>query len=647
MLAEIGQFTLAAGMILSLMLTVLPLYGYFTNNATLMQTARSLAYVQFIFILTSFLILVVLFVIQDFSVAYVWQNSNSILPLRYRISATWGAHEGSMLMWLMIQALWGALVAYFSKSLSNSQIARVLAIMGMVTLGFALFIFFMSNPFLRTIPAPFDGNDLNPLLQDIGLILHPPMLYMGYVGLSVPFAMAIAALLGGKIDEKWIRWSRPWTNAAWAFLTLGIVLGSWWAYYELGWGGWWFWDPAENASFLPWLAAVALIHVQAVSERRNAFRGWTVLLAIIAFSLCILGTFIIRSGLLTSVHAFASDPSRGVFLLGLLIFFSGSAFFLYALRAHKIKSTGGFDLSSRETFLLANSIIFIVVCFMVLLGTLFPMIFEAMGKKISIGSPYFGFMFFFMMIPMVVLLPFGALAKWRKDNIMRIIKLLMPAFVASIIATAIAWWLFGDLNIKATLGVFAAFWVFSSGILYFKQTKASLTRGMIGMQVAHLGVAFYLFGVSITEHTDFEIDTLMHPNETRIVKGYTVEFKGVEQKQIENYQANIGHFIVSKNNKIVAQMRPQKRSYLRQSSPMTEAAIDAGFTRDLYISLGEKINDQGGWAVRIYIKPFIRWMWGGGLLMMLGAFIAATDRRYIRHANRLKQQNIQEYLTHE
>ncbi|MCF6287885.1 MAG: heme lyase CcmF/NrfE family subunit [Proteobacteria bacterium] len=644
MLAEIGQFILAAGLILSVLLTVLPLYGYFTNNNNLMQTARPLAYMQFIFMLISFLILVTLFILQDFSVTYVWQNSNSILPLRYRISATWGAHEGSMLKWLMIQALWGALVAYFSKSLTNSQIARVLAIMGVITLGFALFVFFMSNPFLRTFPTPLDGNDLNPLLQDIGLILHPPMLYMGYVGLSVPFAMAVAALLGGKIDEKWIRWSRPWTNAAWGFLTLGIVLGSWWAYYELGWGGWWFWDPSENASFLPWLAAVALIHVQAVSERRNAFRGWTVLLAIIAFSLCVLGTFIIRSGLLTSVHAFASDPARGVFLLILLTFFAGSALFLYALRAHKIKSTGGFELSSRETFLLANSILFIVICFMVLLGTLFPMIFEAMGKKISIGSPYFGFMFFFMMIPVVVILPFGMLSKWRRDKMSRVIQLLLPAFVISLVATAIAWWLFGDLNLKATLGVFAAFWVLSSGLLHLKQSKASLTRGIMGMQVAHLGVALYLFGVSITEHTDFEIDTLMHPNETKIVKGYKVEFKGVEQKQIENYQAHIGHFVIYKNDKVVAEMQPQKRKYLRQSNPMTEAAIDAGLTRDLYISLGEQINDQGGWAVRIYIKPFIRWMWAGGLLMMLGAFIAATDRRYLRHAKRLKQQNIQEYL---
>ena len=643
MLAEIGQFTLAFGMIISLLLTVLPLYGYFANNEKLMQTARPLAYMQLIFILCSFLILVTLFVIQDFSVTYVWRNSNSILPIRYRVSATWGAHEGSMLLWLAIQALWTGLVAFYSKSLSHEKIARVLAVLGVISLGFAAFVFFMSNPFLRTIPMPIDGNDLNPLLQDIGLIIHPPILYMGYVGLSVPFAISVAALLGGNIDENWIRWTRPWTNAAWACLTLGIVLGSWWAYYELGWGGWWFWDPVENASFLPWLAATALIHVQAVSERRNAFRGWTVLLAIIAFSLSVLGTFLVRSGVLTSVHAFASDPSRGVFVLTLLALYAGGALFLYALRAHKLKSQGGFELSSRETLLLANSIIFITVCFMVLLGTLFPLMVEAMGKKISIGPPYFGFMFFIMMIPMVVLLPFGMLFKWRKDDLNRVLKQLMPAFVVATLMTALCWWYFKDLNIKATLGVFAGFWVFASGLISIKNHR-SLPRGLWGMQLSHFGVAIFLFGVSMTEHTDFEIDALMHPNEIRVVKGYTVEFKGVKQQQIENYNAHIGHFVVSKNGEEVAVMYPQKRIYARRSNPMTEAAIDAGFSRDLYISLGEQINENGGWAVRIYIKPFIRWMWGGGILMMLGALLAATDKRYFRHANRLKQENIKKYL---
>ena len=643
MLAEIGQFTLAFGMIVSLLLTALPIYGYFTNNDRLMQTARPLAYLQLIFILVSFLILVALFVLQDFSVTYVWRNSNSILPIRYRVSATWGAHEGSMLLWLAIQAIWTGLVAFYSKSLSHEKIARVLAVLGVISLGFAAFVFFMSNPFLRTFPIPIDGNDLNPLLQDIGLIIHPPILYMGYVGLSVPFAISIAALIGGNIDENWIRWSRPWTNAAWASLTLGIVLGSWWAYYELGWGGWWFWDPVENASFLPWLAAIALIHVQAVSERRNAFRGWTVLLAIIAFSLSVLGTFLVRSGVLTSVHAFASDPSRGVFVLTLLAIYAGGALFLYALRAHKLRSQGGFELSSRETLLLANSIIFITACFMVLLGTLFPLMFEAMGKKISVGPPYFGSMFFTMMVPMVVLLPMGVMLKWRKDDMSRVLKLLLPALIIALIMTAISWWYFTGLNIKATLGIFAAYWVLTSGLISIKN-HVSLPRGLWGMQLAHFGVAVYLFGVSMTEHTDFEIDALMHPNETRLVKGYTVEFKGVEQKQIENYNAYVGHFVVSKNGEEVAIMNPQKRIYARRSNPMTEAAIDAGFSRDLYISLGEQINQQGGWAVRIYIKPFIRWMWGGGILMMLGALLAATDRRYFRHAKRLKQQNIKTYL---
>jgi cytochrome c-type biogenesis protein CcmF len=643
MLAEIGQYTLAFGMMVSLLLSLCPLYGYYTKNEKIMQTARPLAYLQLIFMLVSFLILVTLFIIQDFSVTYVWQNSNSILPIRYRVSATWGAHEGSMLLWLTIQALWTGLVAFYSKSLSSDKIARVLAILGMVSLGFAAFVFFMSNPFLRTIPMPFDGNDLNPLLQDFGLIVHPPILYMGYVGLSVPFAISIAALLGGNIDENWIRWTRPWTNAAWACLTLGIVLGSWWAYYELGWGGWWFWDPVENASFLPWLAAVGLIHVQAVSERRNAFRGWTVLLAIIAFSLSVLGTFLVRSGVLTSVHAFASDPSRGVFVLSLLAIYAGGAFFLYALRANKLKSQTEFELSSRETLLLVNSIIFITVCFMVLLGTLFPLIFEAMGKKISVGPPYFGSMFFMMMVPMAIFLPIGVLYKWRKDKMKRVIKLLIPAFVIALVLTAISYWFFGGLNLKATLGVFAAFWLLISGFNSIRQQK-TLTRGLWGMQLAHFGVAVFLFGVSMTEHTDFEIDALMHPNEVKIVKGYSVEFKGVENKQIENYNAFIGHFVVTQDGQQVATMNPQKRIYPRQGNPMTEAAIDAGFTRDLYISLGEQINDKGGWAVRVYIKPFIRWMWGGGILMMLGGLLASTDKRFFRHAKRLKQQNIENYL---
>ncbi len=643
MIPEIGQFTLAFSMMFSLLLAIIPLFGYFTKNDKLMQTARPLAYMQLIFTLVSFLILVALFVLQDFSVTYVWQNSNSILPMRYRVSATWGAHEGSMLFWLAIQAGWTGMVAFYSKSLSTDKIARVLSVLGIVSLGFAAFVFFMSNPFLRTIPMPIDGNDLNPLLQDIGLIIHPPILYMGYVGLSIPFAISIAALIGGNINESWIRWSRPWTNAAWAFLTLGIMLGSWWAYYELGWGGWWFWDPVENASFLPWLATVALIHVQAVSERRNAFRGWTVLLAIIAFSLCVLGTFLVRSGVLTSVHAFASDPSRGVFILTLLALYAGGALFLYALRANKLKSQGGFELSSRETMLLVNSIVFITVCFMVLLGTLFPLIFDAMGKKISVGAPYFGSMFFIMMIPMVVFLPMGVLYKWRKDDMHRVAKLLLPAFLAAFVFTAISFWYFDGLNTKATLGIFAAFWILVSGFNSIRQHK-SLPRGLWGMQLAHFGVAVYLFGISMTEHTDFEIDSLMYPNETKMVQGYKVEFKGVEQKQIENYNAFVGHFVVTKDGQEVAVMKPQKRTYPRQSSPMTEAAIDAGFTRDIYISLGEKINDEGGWAVRIYIKPFIRWMWGGAVLMMLGGLLAATDKRYFRHAKKLKQENIKEYL---
>jgi len=644
MLAEIGQFLLGLGLLTALCLSIIPLLGYFFKRDDWMLLARPLAYLQFVLVFGAFLSLVWLFVVQDFSVAYVWRNSNSLLPLRYRISAVWGAHEGSMLLWVTIQTIWVALVARFSHSLSHDRVARVLAVLGWVSLGFLAFVVFASNPFERLFPIPADGVDLNPLLQDIGLIIHPPILYAGYVGLSVPYAIAIAALLGGDLDEKWIRWSRPWTNAAWAFLTMGIVLGSWWAYYELGWGGWWFWDPVENASFMPWLAATALIHVQAVSERRNAFRGWTVLLSILAFSLSVLGTFLVRSGILTSVHAFASDPKRGIFVLALLGFYTGGGLLLYALRAHKIRSEPGFELSSRETLLLANSLIFLVATFTVLLGTLFPLLFDAFGKKISIGPPYFGLMFFLIMVPMVVLLPIGVMMRWHRDSFARVLRQLAPLFLLTTVLTIIVWWFLRPLPLKALAGVYGGIWLLVNTLYALLTQKGHLTRGRLGMHLAHLGVAFFVFGVSMTEHTDFEKDLLMNPGESATFKGYTFAFEGVQRKRVENYIAEEGTFTVYQNDKLVTVLHPQKREYPRQRKPMTEAAIDPGLTRDIYISLGEQLNDQGGWSVRIYIKPFIRWMWGGGLLMMLGGLLAATDRRYKRHAEAEKSHLASQWL---
>ncbi|WP_395376514.1 heme lyase CcmF/NrfE family subunit [Marinicella sp. W31] len=644
MLAEFGQLLLVSAFVMAVLLSIVPLWGYWRGHDGAMQVARPLAYMTALVLLVSFLILISLFIIKDFSVTYVWRNSNTLLPLRYRISATWGAHEGSILMWVTIQAAWIAAVAYFSRTLTQGQIARVLAVLGIVLTGFLAFVLFTSNPFLRTFPAPLEGVDLNPLLQDFGLIIHPPLLYMGYVGFSVAFALSVAALIGGKIDENWIRWSRRWTNVAWAFLTVGIVLGSWWAYYELGWGGWWFWDPVENASFLPWLAGTALIHVQAVSERKNTFRGWTVLLAIITFSLSILGTFLVRSGVLTSVHSFAADPTRGVFLLILLGLYAGGAFMLYALRVENLRSRDAVNFDSRETMLLVNSVIFFTATLTILLGTLAPIVYQAMGQSLSVGAPYFSISFFLIMVPMVIFLPVGVYLRWHRDHMRQVFIKLLPLLGLSMALTVLLWYIFKPLNLKALAGIFAASWILVTSLGQLKLRLGSLTGGFIGMTVAHLGLAVFLFGVSLTEHTDFEKDILMNPGDVQEYHGYTFEFKGVTNITQENYRANQGEFIIRKNGEQVTTMYPQKRFYPRQQNPMTEAAIDAGWNRDLYISLGEQLNQQGGWSIRIYIKPYIRWMWGGALLMMLGALIAMADNRYKRLEKKQLNQRMREEL---
>ncbi|WP_223789516.1 heme lyase CcmF/NrfE family subunit [Marinicella meishanensis] len=644
MLASVGQFLLILSLVTSAALMLLPMVGYFKNNQALMQTGRPLSYLLFVLVLTTFLILVSLFMLQDFSVTYVWQNSSLALPLRYRITATWGAHEGSVLMWVAVQALWIAAVSRYSRSLTLSQISRVLSVLGIIATGFLAFVLFASNPFEITNPAPLDGRDLNPLLQDFGMIIHPPLLYFGYVGLSVAFALAVAALIGGQIDEKWIRWSRRWTNLAWAFLTVGIILGSWWAYYELGWGGWWFWDPVENASFLPWLAGTALIHVQAVSERKNAFRGWTVMLAIIAFSLCVLGTFLVRSGSITSVHSFAADPFRGLFILVLLAIYTGGALTLYALRVNQLRSRDAINLESRETLMLANSVIFITATFTILLGTLFPMIFDYFNMKISVGEPYFGLMFFLLMIPMAVLLPLGAQLKWHRDQMHTAIKALLPHFLVASVLTIACYVGFGGLNLRATAGVFGGFWIASATLWQLKQTPGQLNAGLVGMTTAHMGVAVFLFAMSMTEHKDIEKDVLLKPGQTTQVAGYDFLFNGVQRVAIENYQAQQGTIVVSKNGEEIVTLHPQKRFYPKQQMPMTEADIRAGVLKDIYVSLGEQINDQGAWSVRIYLKPFIRWMWFGGLMMMAGAVIALFSRRSRRMERQQADQVMQDRL---
>jgi cytochrome c-type biogenesis protein CcmF len=636
-LPELGQFALILATLLAVVQSVLPLWGASRGAPSLIAIARPAAYGQFVFVAIAFALLTIAFVQQDFSVAYVAQNSNLLLPVPYRFSAVWGAHEGSLLLWVLILGLWTIAVAAFSRRLPEVVVARVLGIMGLVSLGFLLFTLLTSNPFLRHLPALADGRDLNPLLQDFGLIVHPPMLYTGYVGFAVAFAFAIAALLGGEMDQRWVRWSRPWTNAAWAFLTLGIALGSWWAYYELGWGGWWFWDPVENASFMPWLVGTALIHSQAVTEKRGSFRGWTLLLAIAAFSLSLLGTFIVRSGVLTSVHAFASDPERGLFILIFLAIVVGGSLALYAWRAPTVAKGKPFAPLSRETLILINNLLFSAAAAMVLIGTLAPLLFEALGwGKISVGPPYFGLQFMLLMAPVALLMPFGPFARWQREEAGRFAPLLRIALALALIVAAAAWLLGDVLTMKSLLGIGAAVWVLV-GTLQFVWRRLRqappgrrFTAEMSGMILAHLGLGVFVLGVLMVESTGIEKDLAMKPGESTEVRGYTFRFDGVERLQGPNYLADRGTVTILQGEREVAVLHPEKRGYASGGQIMTEAAIDPALTRDLYVALGEPLGGEGSWAVRMYVKPFIRCIWLGALMMMLGGFVAAADRRFRR-----------------
>ncbi len=635
MLPELGQFALILALMLSAVQFVLPIIGAHTGNRALIAVARPAAAGQFVFVVFAFAILTRAFLSQDFSVAYVAQNSNLLLPWYYRFSAVWGAHEGSLLLWILILNIWTFAVAVLSRKLPEDFMARVLGVLGFVSLGFLLFTVLTSNPFARHVPALADGNDLNPVLQDIGLIMHPPMLYMGYVGFSVAFAFAIAALLGGKLDQQWVRWSRPWTNAAWGVLTLGIALGSWWAYYELGWGGWWFWDPVENASFMPWLVGTALIHSQAVTEKRGSFRAWTLLLAIFAFSLSLLGTFLVRSGVLTSVHSFASDPERGMFILAFLTATVGGSLLVYALRAPKVAGGEPFAAASRETLLLINNLLFTCAAAMVFLGTLYPLFAEAFNLgRISVGPPYFGVMFVLLMTPVIVLMPFGPLLKWRQGKVSAAMRSLRPALVLAIVASLTAWLIADRLPWKGVIGIAAAIWV-GLGTLAFVLTRwrnapagRRFTPEMLGMVLAHFGVAVFVCGVLVTEATSIEKDVRLGHNETVTLGAYTFRFDGVAHTEGPNFKADQGTITVTRNDAVVAVLHPQKRQYARNAMIQTESDIDPGLTRDLYVALGEPLGDDGAWSVRVYLKPFIRWIWLGALLMMLGSFVAATDRRF-------------------
>ncbi len=637
MIPELGQFALALALLLALVQAVLPLYGAHTRNARLVALARPAAAGQFVFVALAFAFLTWAFVVQDFSVAYVAQNSNSKLPAYYRYSAVWGAHEGSLLLWALILSLWTVAVAAFSRSLPDTFVARVLAVLGVVSVGFLAFTLFTSNPFLRHLPALTEGNDLNPLLQDPGLIIHPPMLYMGYVGFSVAFAFAIAALLEGRVDTRWVRWSRPWTKVAWSFLTLGIALGSWWAYYELGWGGWWFWDPVENASFMPWLVGTALIHSQAITDKRGSFRAWTLLLAIFAFSLSLLGTFLVRSGVLTSVHAFASDPTRGLFILIFLAIVTGGALLLYALRAPRLSGErdAPFANVSRESLLLVNNLLLGSAAAMVLLGTLYPLVVDAFGwGKISVGPPYFGTLFVLLMIPLVVLVPFGPFSRWQRDDLRSIAwSLRVPLVIASLAAFGLA--VVVALPRQAVAGVYGGLWVVGGTLAYVIRLardparRRALGYGEIaGMCLAHVGIGVFVLGVLLTESTSVEKDLRMERGASAEIGAYTFRFDGTERHDGPNFIADRGTIVVTRDGREVATLHPQKRRYASGGQVMTEAAIDPGLTRDLYVALGEPLDQGKAWAVRIYVKPYIRFIWLGALMMMLGGFVAAADRRY-------------------
>ncbi len=648
MIPELGQFALVLTLALALAQAVVPLWGSFNGRRAWMDLARPLAWGQFGLLLIAFLCLMQAFLTSDFSVVYVATNSNSLLPPIYKVSAVWGAHEGSLLLWVLLLAGWGAAVASLSRNLPAPMVARVLAVQALIGIGFLLFMLLTSNPFERIFPAPLEGRDLNPLLQDPGLAIHPPMLYMGYVGFSVAFSFAIAALIGGGLDAAWARWSRPWTTVAWVFLTLGIALGSWWAYYELGWGGWWFWDPVENASFMPWLVGTALIHSLAVTEKRGAFKRWTVLLAIAAFSLSLLGTFLVRSGVLTSVHAFATDPARGTFILAFLVFVIGGSLTLYAWRAPAVSEGGHFDLVSRESLLLLNNLLLAALAALVLFGTLAPLIYEAAGwGKISVGFPWFNTMFVALAPLLILATGIGPLTRWKQDEVRRILRLSAAALILGLAVgglTSTGLLLPGNLHVGLGLGLAA--WLVAAHLTALGERLSHRGPGGIaadlrghgrswyGMWFAHLGLAVFVVGVTMVSNFGLETDVRMSPGAVHEAAGYRFQFNGVTPVTGPNYQAQRGEFVIFEGERQVAVLHPEKRAYAAGGMPMTEAGIDPGLLHDLYVSLGEPVGQRGDWAVRLYYKPYVRWIWLGGLLMAFGGVLAVTDRRY-RSARRI------------
>lgn len=630
MIPELGHYALILALCIALIQGTLPLVGAHQGRREWIMLARPAAQAVFFLLALAFIILAWSFYSNDFSVLYVAEHSNALMPVMYRLGAVWGGHEGSMLLWIFLLATWTFLVAQLSKALDEFMVSRVIGVLGLVTSGLLLFVLATSNPFQRLFPAAAEGRSLNPLLQDPGLVFHPPMLYMGYVGFSVAFAFAIASLLSGRLDAAWVRWSRPWTTAAWIFLTIGIALGSLWAYYELGWGGWWFWDPVENASFIPWLVGTALLHSLAVTEKRGAFKSWTVLLAIVAFSLSLLGTFLVRSGVLTSVHAFATDPRRGVFILVFLSLVVGSSLALYAWRVPKKALGGKFSLSSREAFILLGNVFLVVSAASILLGTLYPLLIDALKLgKISVGPPYFNAVFVPLMIPVLVLMGIGPLTKWKSTQLIPVIRRLWFAAVLAVCAAVGLPLIMGSFTWLTSIGFLLAFWVIGSGALQMlRQARlGKLTGSFIGQQIAHSGIAIFVIGVTMVGGFQEEKDVRMLPGETVTVGGYQIQMQGVGEVPGPNYQAVRGTFALMRDGKLEATLYPEKRNYFSSSMPMTEAAINPGLTRDIYVSLGEELEDKA-WAVRVYYKPFVDWIWGGCLIMALGGVFVMADKRY-------------------
>jgi len=640
MIAELGNYALALSLAIAMLVAIFALWGAEKNHIQLMSLARPMTYGLFISLTVAFVALFYLFAVNDFSVQYIVNNSNTNLPLHYRLSAGWGSHEGSLLLWIWLLTLWGAAVAMFSKQLPQEAVSRVLGIMGIISIGFLIFVLFTSNPFDRTFPDfPVDGKELNPLLQDVGLIFHPPLLYMGYVGFSVAFAFAIASLMTGKLDTAWARWSRPWTMAAWVFLTLGIVLGSWWAYYELGWGGWWFWDPVENASLMPWIAGTALLHSLAVTEKRGSFKAWTVLLAILAFSLCLLGTFLVRSGILVSVHAFASDPTRGLYILAYLVVVIGGSLVLYAYKGSQIRSRENAERYSRETALLLNNILLMSALSVVLLGTLLPLVHKQLGLgTISVGAPFFDQMFLIIMVPFSLLLGVGPLIKWRRDEFSAIRKPVILSLIVMLVAGfALPYLLQDQLTVSAVLGTMMAVFIVLLSVYELQQRAThrsafwsgltKLSRSHWGMVLAHLGVAMSVWGIAFSQNYSIERDVRMNVGDSVQIADYQFTFQGITEANGPNYLGGKAQVDIRRNGQVEAILFAEKRFYTVSKMTMTEAAIDWGFTRDIYVALGENLG-QDAWALRLYYKPFIRWIWFGGVFMALGGLLCMFDRRY-------------------